>query len=677
MAHKKWVVREADKERATVLSEKFNIDPFIAYMLTARGMGDDLTVSKFLSDSFETVSPFKFADMEEAAFTVGDAIDYGEKICVYGDYDCDGVTSTALLLSFLRREGADVFAYIPDREGEGYGLNKDAITKIHEDGAELIITVDNGISSVEEAEYIYSLGMRLVVTDHHQLGDVMPRAEAVVNPHREDNDLDFREYCGVGVAFKLICAMYEGDISELVDEYIDLVTIGTIADVVPLLGENRAFVKLGLDRINNSPRKSLVPFRNTASGKKFTSNDIAFQLCPRINAMGRMGSAMEAVDFLLSEDEAECEKMYELLTQQNSKRQNVEKEILDAIEQQISDNPKLVSERVIVIAGDGYHHGVIGIVASHILERYGKPAFVIGIDDDGVARGSARSVAGFNIHEAISACSGDLIKFGGHPLAAGITLNADKVDDFRQHINEFAYNNYDIMPPQELVIDCKLSPFYINTELVDNIAQLEPYGAENPSPVFGVYNMTVTEISPLSEGRHTRFELEKKGKRMKAAMFSHSPESLPIRVGDRVNAAVRVSKNLYNGKEYLSVHIADICLAGIDDDKYFKEKNDYELYRAKGTVCGTLYPDRDVCACIYKYLRACGGYDYSLDDLYFRLQSKATYGQLVIAIKAFVQAGLIDYSGKITLKTNTGKVDLDSVPVLRTLKGKMLSEQRN
>ncbi len=671
MAHKKWVVRSADKEKATLLSEKFNIDPFIAYMLTARGMDDDLTVSSFLSDSYETVSPFRFADMEEAAFTIGDAVDYGEKICVYGDYDCDGVTSTALLVSYLRSEGADVFAYIPDREGEGYGLNKDAIKQIKNEGAELIITVDNGISSVDEAEYIYSLGMRLVITDHHQLGDKLPRAEAVVNPHREDNDLEFRDYCGVGVAFKLICAMNEEETADLVDRYIDLVAIGTIADVVPLVEENRAFVKQGLHKINHYPPPALVPFRETAKDREFSANDIAFQLCPRINAMGRMGSAMEAVDFLLCEDEDECRKKYNLLTEQNAKRQSVEKDILESIEQQIAQNPSLVSDRVIVIAGEGYHHGVIGIVASHILERYGKPTFIIGIDDEGIARGSARSINGFNIYEAIGACSNDLIKFGGHPLAAGITLTADKIDDFRQHINEFAYSNYDIMPPQELVIDCKLSPHYINLELVSHITVLEPYGADNPSPVFGVYNMTVTAISPLSDGKHTRLELEKKGKKIRVVKFSVSPDELPFSVGDRVNAAVRVSKNLFGGKVYLSVQAVDLCLFGIDDDKYFKEKNDYEIYKTRGVADSSLYPDRAVCARVYKFLRANGGYRHSLDDLYFRFQNEMTYGQLMHAIKAFVQAGLVEYKDKITLNTNTGKVALEETPVLKALKGRL------
>ena len=641
-------------------------------MLVSRGIDDDLTVSKFLSDSFETVSPFNFVDMEEAAFTIGDAIDYGEKICIYGDYDCDGVTSTALLMSYLREQGADVFAYIPDRLSEGYGLNADAVRAVKEQGAELIVTVDNGINSVEEAELIYELGMRLVITDHHQLGDTLPKAEAVVNPHREENDLEFREYCGVGVAFKLICAMEESDdYAFLVDKYIDLVAIGTIADVVPLIGENRAFVKLGLNKINNNPRTSLVPFVKTANGKKFTANDIAFQLCPKINATGRMGSAMEAVEYLLSTDEADSEAKFNFLVEKNTERQSAERDILKSIDEQLAKSPSLASDRVLVIAGQGYHSGVIGIVASHIVERYGKPAFIIGIDDDGIARGSARSVEGFNLFEAISACSDNLIKFGGHPLAAGITLSADKIDDFRSAINEFALKKYEVMPALTLDIDCKLSPQYFNLDLLESISVLEPYGAENPSPVFGVYNAALVDTTPLSEGKHTRLDLEKKGMRFKVVKFGVSPKDLPYNKGDKINVALRVSKNIFRGETYLSLQAVDLCLASIDDDRYFKEKNDYDLYRLRKSADKSLYPDRGVCAVIYKYLRSNGGYDYSIDDLYFRLQSSVTYGQLCIALKAFTQAGLISYDGKIKMLSTSGKTDLDNTPVIKTLKGRI------
>lgn len=671
MAHYRWVIRDADKERASELSEKFNIDPFIAFLLVSRGITDDLSVSSFLSDSFEVVSPFRFAEMEEAAFTVGDAVDNGERICIYGDYDCDGVTSTALLLSYLRKEGADVFYYIPSREHEGYGLNKDAIDSIHAQGAQLIITVDNGISAIEEAEYIYSLGMRLVVTDHHQLGSVLPRAEAVVNPHREDNELEFTDYCGVGVAFKLICAMHQGDPDELIDDYIDLVAIGTIADVVPLIAENRAFVRAGLSRINRSPRISMEAFRSSGKGKTFSANDIAFQLCPRLNATGRMGDASRAVEFLISEDKSEAYQLLEQLNEDNQLRQFTEKEILADVTDKIAADPKLVAGRVIVIAGRGYHSGVIGIVASHISQRYAKPAFIIGIDPQGTAVGSARSIEGFNIYDAIAACEDDLIRFGGHPLAAGVTLEEKNIDLFRRHINEYALSAYETMPPATLTLDCKISPNYLNLDLVNNLELLEPYGHMNPQAVFGVYNMKLLSVSPLSEGKHIRLELERKGRVIRVVQFSSPFDEFPYKEGDILNLAVKVSKSLYHEKYYLSVQAVDIRLASTDDEKYFKEKNDYELYQLTKKPHGALYPSRDTCAAVYRFLKANGGWAYSLDDLYFRLQSGVTYGELMHAIKAFRQAGLITCGKTITLNTPDGKVNLENTKILTTLRERM------
>lgn len=668
MSYKRWVVRDADKERASAISEKFNIDPFIAFMLVSRGVEDDLSVSKFLSDSYELVSPYSFADMEEASFVIGDAVDNGEKICIYGDYDSDGVTSTALLYSFLKDEGADVCYYIPDREKEGYGLNMQAIDKIHDMGVRLIVTVDNGISSVDEANHIYECGMSLVVTDHHRLSSELPRAEAVVNPHRAENDLTFREYCGVGVVFKLVCAMSDEDDSVILSRYGDLIAVGTIADVMPLINENRILVKAGLNLINTCPRPAIQAFIESNGNKKYSSTDIAFQFCPRINALGRMGDASRAVEFLINENPDECRFMYNQLNLENSNRQQTEKDIFDNVQKQIADNPSLISDRVIVIAGEGYHFGVIGIVASRIVDRYGKPAIVIGIDENGVAHGSARSVEGFNIFDAISSCGDLLIRFGGHPLAAGITLEPSDIDAFRKSINSYALDGYSSMPPQQLVLDCKLSPFYLSLDLVNNLSVLEPYGEANPQAVFGIFNMKLVSVTPIGEGRHIRMELEKKGRRIRAVKFGTTAESFPYTAGDFLNLAVKLSKNLYKDKMYLSVQAVDIKLSSADDDKYFEQKNIYEIYSATGKADKSLYPSREICAEIYNYLKKNGGYRYSADDLYFRLQQKVTYGQLQFALQAFEESGLIAIKDTIELNTVKNKVNLDETQALRTLK---------
>ena len=671
MAIKKWVIRQADKERASQISEKFNIDPFVAFLMVSRGIVDDLDVVNFMTDEFMLSSPFDMADMDEAVFTVSEAIENGDKICIYGDYDCDGVTSTTLLVDFLRNKGADVCYYIPSRETEGYGLNNSAIDEIARWGVNLIVTVDNGISAFDEAEHIYELGMSLVVTDHHQLTDgKLPRAEAVVNPHREDNAMDFRDFCGVGVAFKFAVAMDEDNVEDIVERYIDLVAIGTIADVMPLKEENRAFVRRGLQKLNNNPRKSLAPLIKRNSNE-ITSQDIAFQICPRINAMGRMGDAKRAVEFLLCDDAAQAASACNSLDEENASRQQVEQEIIEDVKKQIKKNPRLVASPVIVVAGKGYHHGVIGIVAAHILEKYGKPTFVIGIDENGVARGSARSVEGFNIFEALTACSGDMIQFGGHPLAAGITLKEDMIEKFSADINEFAIKNYPVMPRVELILDFKLAPSYLNLDLVDSLSVLEPYGAGNSQAVFGIYKLRLLGVTPLSEGKHIRLDLQKKDTKIRVVKFSTPYDDFPYKPGDELNLAVKVSKNAYNGKMYLSVQAVDIRLSSLDEDKYFAEKSVYDLYRYTGKVDESLYPTREDCALVYKYLKKNNGYPYSLEDLYFRLQSNVTYGKLMFALKAFSQGGLINYKKGITLNTVKEKVNLEETPILKALKGRL------
>lgn len=671
MAIKKWVIRQADKERASQISEKFNIDPFVAFLMVSRGIVDDIDVVNFMTDEFMLSSPFDMADMDEAVFTVSEAIENGDKICVYGDYDCDGVTSTTLLVDFLRSKGADVCYYIPSRETEGYGLNNSAIDEIARWGVNLIITVDNGISAFDEAEHIYELGMSLVVTDHHQLTDgKLPKAEAVVNPHREDNAMDFHDFCGVGVAFKFAVAMDEDNVEDIVERYIDLVAIGTIADVMPLKEENRAFVRRGLQKLNNNPRKSLAPLIKRNSNK-ITSQDIAFQICPRINAMGRMGDAKRAVEFLLYDDAAQAVSACNSLDEENANRQQVEQEIIEDVKKQIKKNPRLVASPVIVVAGKGYHHGVIGIVAAHILEKYGKPTFVIGIDENGIARGSARSVEGFNIFEALSSCSDDMIQFGGHPLAAGITLKEDMIEKFSADINEFAIKNYPVMPQVELTLDFKLAPSYLNLDLVDSLSVLEPYGAGNSQAVFGIYKLRLLGVTPLSEGKHIRLDLQKKDTKIRVVKFSTPYDDFPYKPGDELNLAVKVSKNAYNGKMYLSVQAVDIRLSSLDEDKYFAEKSAYDLYRYTGKVDESLYPTREDCAFVYKYLKKNNGYPYSLENLYLRLQDNMTYGKLMFALKAFSQGGLINYKKGITLNTVKEKVNLEETPILKALKGRL------
>lgn len=677
MVHRKWVVKQADKEIASAISEKFNIDPFLAFLLVSRGLDNDLAVHEFLHAGEAYASPFGFQDMQAAAQRIQAALDTGERICVYGDYDCDGVTATALLYSFLETMGADVLYYIPDREKEGYGLNTAAVDHLFAKGTKLIVTVDNGISSFDEADYIYQKGMELVITDHHQVGERLPRAEAVVNPYREENELPFRDFAGVGVAFKLACALYDGDISELIEGYSDLVAIGTVADLVPLTGENRGLVRAGLHAINHTPRIGVQALKEAVGGEGiYSAADVAFRLCPRINAAGRLDSALRALELLLCETDEDAAFHAAQLCEENQHRQQLEHSILADIEQKIKQQPALLQDRVLVLAGEGYHPGVVGIVASHLVERYGKPAIVIGIKEDGTACGSARSIEGFNLFEAICACADILLRYGGHPMAAGMGLAAKDIDGFRTKINAFAAEKYPRMPVQHLVLDCKLSPFYLTTELAESLSLLEPCGAGNAQAVFGLYGMELVSVTPLSEGKHIRLEVQKKGKRIKMVQFGMSPEQFPFLVGETVDCAVQVSKNLYKGRTYLSVRAQEIRRSGIDDDLYFAQLYDYQQFVQGTPPAYAVYPDRAVCSDVYRFLKSRDGWRFGFDELYFALQKRVTYAQLQFVIQAFLQAGLIEQQDGIALRQVQTKADLDGTPVLKALKGRMGIDQR-
>ena len=580
MSYKKWVNAEIDKAKASALSEKLNIDAFVAFLLVSRGIDDELAASEFLSDGCRFSSPYLLKDMDKAVKRINRALDDGESICIYGDYDCDGVTSTALLYTFLSALGGFVSYYIPNRATDGYGMNFKAIDKIKADGTDLIITVDNGISSIEEAEYIYSLGMQLIVTDHHQIGENLPRAEAVINPHREDNEIEFRDFAGVGVAFKLACALYDGDVEDLLEDYADYVTIGTIGDMVPLLNENRAIVKSGLKLINTDAKIGISALKKSTNSKAehFSATDVAFQICPRINAAGRMDTANLAVDLLTCEDNEIAEYKAEQLNLENTHRHEVEE---------------------------------------------------IGIDDEGNATGSARSIDGFNIFEAISNCSDILTHFGGHPLAAGMGLNVKDIAAFRKRINDFAKNNYPVMPIQTLKIDCKLSPYYLTLYLVNNLAELEPFGTDNAQPVFGLYNLTLTNVAAIGDGKHLKIEAAKKGKSVRMVKFRTTLDEFPHKIDDTLDFAVKLSKSTFKNKDYISAQIVDFRKSGIDIDKYYREKNDYLLFKLGKKNKTELYPNRDICAVVYKYLKSQKGYKYTFDDLYFELANYLTYGRLM------------------------------------------------
>ena len=489
MGLKKWQVASFDKELAKELAEECEIDPIVALIASARGYTDPCDLEEFLSDEPCFSDPYEMADIEKAAEIINNSIELGEKIAVYGDYDCDGVTATALLYSYLKSRNANCCYYIPDRFDEGYGMNISAVKKLFNEHTKLIVTVDNGIVCNEEIALAKELNMKVVVTDHHLPSDNLPCADAVVDPHRKDCPSEFKEICGAEVAFRLICVMENKEPEELLPYFADILALAVIADIMPLTLENRSIVKYGVQKLKNSPLTGLSALLNVAGIdiSSVNASRIAFGLCPRINAAGRMGKADRAVELLITDNMMTALSIANEIDSENSLRQQIEKKIFEQAVG-IIESQKLMYDRVIVAAGENWHHGVVGIVAARITEKYGCPAVLISIDGD-LACGSGRSIDGFSLYNAIDSCRDLMIKFGGHELAAGITLKPQDIEEFRNRINDYAAG-LSFVPPV-LKLDCKLNPSALSLDLAFSLEQLEPFGAGNKSPLFGVYGVTL------------------------------------------------------------------------------------------------------------------------------------------------------------------------------------------
>lgn len=672
MSRKKWIVRSGNKENATMFAEKLGVSPYAALIASTRGINTIDGAKEFFGlNERKSVDPMDFPDMYAAVKRIQKALDEFERIAVYGDYDADGVTSTALLYSYLEMQGADVVYYVPNRHTEGYGLSYEAIDKLSMMGVKLIITVDNGISAVDEAKYIRELEMELIVTDHHLPSETLPQAVAVVDPHRTDCNLEFKDYAGVGVAYKLICAL-EGEENGITDSFVDLVTVGTVADVMPLIKENRELVRRGVTMLADSDRIGIQALIEAAGlgNRKMTSTSVAFGICPRINAAGRMGSADRAIRLLLSDDYDEAMLLAQEINDENVTRQQTEQEILIQAVEQINKNPEWQYQNVLVVAGEGWHDGVVGIVASRLVEKYGKPTLVITIDGDD-AKGSGRSIEGFNLYDAISHCSDCLTHFGGHTLAAGIGLKTTDIDAFRTAIND--YSDTIEMPFPVQNIDFKLNPACVNTEMLETVEQLEPFGAGNPQPIFGLYNMTVTDIQPIGNGKHLRVILERNGVSLQTVKFRTVQAEFPFVKGDVVDAAVGLEPNEYLGQLRVSILLKNIKLHDMVEDDLFSSMRDFSLLmrgRSDGFDPSLLIPQRETTAAVYRFIRSVGRWNYDTETLCHRLDLWAEdYGQVAVAIEAMLEMGVLrrDENKGLSVPKTSKKVNLQDAPVLRRL----------
>lgn len=678
MILRKWEVRPLDKERAAAFAQTYGVPFFLAMLMNIRGLDDAAHLREFLGESEPLSDPFLLKDMDKAAARITRAVDNMEKIAVYGDYDADGVTSTAMLYSYLETRGADVIFYIPQREGEGYGMNIGAVEYLKEQGVSLIVTVDNGISSVQEVARANELGIDVVVTDHHRPQEILPDAVAVVDAYRPDDTSPYKHFSGVGIAFKLLMALEDGagDVEDLLEAYSDLAAIGTIGDIVPLTGENRTLIRAGLERLSQSDRPGVQALLENAgiAGKTLTSTNVAFTLVPRINATGRMGAPERAVRLLISGYEEEAEVLSEEICADNEERRRVEAEIAEAAFADI-EAKGYMKDRVVVVDGENWHHGVIGIVASRVTERCGKPCMIISRGET-EAKGSGRSIEGFSLFEAICACGDLLIKFGGHPMAAGITLKPENIEAFRKRINQYAAEHFPQMPTQTVTLDCKLNPAALSVSMAQSLTQLEPFGNGNPQPVFGLFNMELSNVTPVGGGGHLRLTLEKNGAVITAMRFNTKPEELPYHIGDKIDLAVQLEAREFRGQPSLTVIVRDMKFAAFNTEKNIASLASFEKWQ-RGEVLSAedknrLYPDRACLAAIYRALRTVNGKETDQVRFVSQFGKDMTLGLFKTALLVFEERGLVhseiaDDTFTATLIETSGKTDITRSPVLLAL----------
>ena len=638
--NKKWDIKQSRFDKSSMssltiqaIARKLGISPVTAVLLFNRGLQDVESAVKFLKKETEFFhDPYTMKDMDKAVERIMTAISNKEKIVIYGDYDVDGVTSVSTLYLYLKGKGAAVDYYIPNRNGEGYGINITAIDNLAKAAVDLIVTVDTGITAYDEVEYIKSLGIDIVITDHHECYSDIPNATAIVNPKRNDCLYPFKDLAGVGVVFKLLCALekefnirndepdkdYIGDICY---KYADIIAIGTVADVMPLVDENRLIVSLGLKMIENTTRPGLIALleqagvipdakNKTTKKKKISSSLIGYVLAPRINAAGRISNASRAVELFLTDSEFEAQKIAAELCDTNRERQNEENAIIEEAYKKIEDEHNFDNDLVIVLAQDNWHHGIIGIVSSRITEHYNLPSILISFEEDNgkvsVGKGSGRSIKGMNLVNALMYCNDCLLKYGGHELAAGLSIERDKLDLFKTKINEYARNQ---LSEEDLItsisIDCELESSEITLDLANQLYWLEPYGISNPVPVFVMKDTKIIDIVPIGNNRHTKLNLMKDSKYFTAVYFGTIADELDFVAGDCVDVVFNLDINDFQNNQTVQLIIKDINHNEAYHKSLAEQKQLYDEIKSgrKITKDENIIPTRDDFVAVYQYLK--------------------------------------------------------------------------
>lgn len=668
----------SDAKYSSVLSAQQKENALLAGILTARGITDPAEALTLLAGEEDLSDPFLLTDMQKACERIWQAIDNGETIVVFGDYDVDGVTATALLYQHLKGMGATVKCMLPSREGDGYGLSRNAIQSIRDKGYQLIVTVDNGISAVEEAEFAAELGIDLIITDHHLPPETLPKAVAVVDPRRLDDTSPFKGLCGAGVAFKLCAALDGCPPEEMLDYCGDLAAVGTVADVMPLTGENRTLVKSGLRQLQNTDRPGLEALLEEVglAGRPITAENISYAIAPRINAAGRMDSAVTALQLVLCEDPDRAEELAHKLNEINVKRQETELEIFKAAQVLLEQQPERLEDRVMLLWGRDWHPGVIGIVASRLVERTGRPVIVVTVDEHGECKGSGRSVPGFNLHACIGSCADLLIRYGGHAMAAGLSVREENLPELRRRLNEWAARECPVLHTAPLECDLPIHLDRVTVDSVRRIDALAPFGAENPTPVFLLQSAVVDGVYPVSEGRHSRLRLRQGNASMYAVWFGMPPEQLPYTMGDVVDAALNLSVYESARGAQLSGRILDLHPAGLGTK--LSEQAALVAALRRGTPLTAeqktlITPDRSHIITVYRELQARRWHAEDLQPLCAKLGEENT-GKTLVAVTALEQVGLIATVEKggakyLELVPAQGKKNLADAPILKCLEG--------
>ena len=677
MNYRAWQLKNADTAGESALLAA-GYGPLLARVLACRGIAQPQAAAALLEEEPPLSDPFLLKDMDKAVARIQQAIENGETIVIFGDYDVDGVTATALLYQHLKGMGATVKCMLPSREGDGYGLSRNAIRSIHDKGCKLIVTVDNGISAVEEADYAAELGIDLIITDHHLPPETLPKAIAVVDPRREDDTSPFKGLCGAGVAFKLCAALDGCPPEEMLDYCGDLAAVGTVADVMPLTGENRTLVKAGLRQLQNTDRPGLEALLEEVglAGKPVTAENVSYAIAPRINAAGRMDNAVTALQLVMCEDPDRAAELAHKLNEINTKRQETELQIFKAAQELLEQEPERLEDRVMLLWGRDWHPGVIGIVASRLVERTGRPVIVVTIDEHGECKGSGRSVQGFNLHACIGACADLLIRYGGHAMAAGLSVREENLPALRRRLNDWAARECPVLHTTPLECDLPIHLDRVTVESVRKLDQLAPYGAENPTPVFLLQNAVLDGVYPVSEGRHSRLRLRQGNASVYAVWFGMPPEQLPYAMGDVVDAALNLSVYDSPRGAQLSGRILDLHPAGLGTK--LAEQAAFVVALRRGTPLTVeqkklITPERSDIVTVYRELQARRWHAEDLQPLCAKLGEENT-GKTLVAVTALEQVGLIAAVEKggakyLELVPAQGKKNLADAPVLKCLEG--------